>query len=124
MQSGGPGFGLPESLSLFNAAQSRLLEILVVPRSSEYGLTMDRLDAYGNSLAVLIALDVTQFQQNCHAILSTHAPAIQGALGACFAKFLDPTAHDFGNITKSNRIVFVRRFRLFVMELRSIVLFA
>ena len=124
MQSGGEGFGLPESLALFHAAQCRLLEILVVPRSSEYGLTMDRLEAYGNSLAVLIAVDAAQFQQSCHAIISTHPPAIQGALAACFAKFLDPSAHDFINITKSNRIAFVRRFRLFVMELRSVVLFA
>lgn len=124
MQNGGEGFGLPMSAALFQSAQGRLLEILVVPRSSEYGLTMDRLEAYGNTLAVLIALDATQFQLNCQASISAQPPAIQSALGVCFAKFLDSSAHDFSNITKSNRILFVRRFRAFVMELRSIVLFA
>ena len=47
----------------------RLFEVLLVPASSDYGLTADRLEAYGNCIAVLIALDEQRLVYNICVII-------------------------------------------------------
>ena len=57
-QMGSPSRGFGEGArEIFTATLYRLLEIVLIPSSSSYGISSDRIEGYANAVMCLIALD-------------------------------------------------------------------
>lgn len=94
-----------------------------MPRSGGYGISTDRIDAYANALCVLIAFDTERYKSCVQTIIIHQQPALQPALATCFDKLGRAPHVDIRRIDKANRMQFVKSFRAFVSEMKSIVLF-
>jgi hypothetical protein len=123
MRNGKIGFGMNISSEIFSNTLERLLQMLIFPATCEYGIAMDRLDACSNSLLPLIALNVQRFTQCAQALIQQQQPQYQQALITSFEKLTTNNGVNLGAIDKSNRIVFVKNMREFVLEVRSLVLY-
>lgn len=122
----GPGdsIGPAAATAIFPTAISRLLEMIFFPATCEYGIATDRIDACGNALITLVALDGNQFMQCAHTIVTQYAqhhPAAEEPLFKCFEKLTRDRGVNMGAIDKRNRMTFCLNFREFVMAVKPMV---
>jgi hypothetical protein len=123
---GGPGnnIGPAAAGAIFPLAVTRLLEMIFYPNTCEYGIAQDRMDACGNALITLIALDSNRFHQCAHAIVSQFAkqhPSAEQPLLSCFKKLMEDRGVNMGAIDKRNRQTFCMNFRDFILAVRPVV---
>ncbi len=126
VQRGSGGIGLDLSLStlLFERAVDRLLEIIFFPKSAEYGIQWDRVDACGNALITLVALNSTRFLQTANAIvqqLATKHVSVQQALFDCFNKLTTARNVNMTTVDRVNKRTFCENFRDFIQEIRPLI---
>jgi hypothetical protein len=122
--SGGIGLDLPGSTALFERALDRLLEMIFFPNTVEYGIAWDRIDACGNTLITLVALNSQRFMQTSTAIvqqLASKFPTVQQALFECFNKLTTARNIDMTSIDRRNRRLFCENFREFCQEIRPLI---
>jgi len=120
----GLGIGPANAAKIFNTALDRILEMVFYPRSAEYGIAWDRVDACGSTLITLVALDAQQFLQTAHAIvaqLTSKYPTAAQALFDCFEKLTTSRGVDMHSLDRRNRQVFCANFREFCQAIRPLV---
>lgn len=123
-RSAGLGIGPVNAAGVFNSALDRILEMVFYPRSAEYGIAWDRVDACGNALITLIALDAQRFLQTAHAIVGQFTakyPSAAQALFDCFEKLTTSRGVDMSSLDRRNRQVFCANFREFCQSIRPLV---
>lgn len=120
----GSSIGPAAATAIFPMAITRLLEMIFYPQTCEYGIAQDRLDACGNALITLIALDSNRFHQCAHAIVaqfSQEHPSAEQPLLECFKKLTEDRGVNMGAIDKRNRQTFCQNFRDFVLAVRPVI---
>lgn len=120
----GKSIGPAAASAIFPLAITRLLEMIFYPHTCEYGIAQDRVDACGNALITLIALDSNRFHQCAHAIVaqfSQEHPSAEQPLLECFKKLTEDRGVSMGAIDKRNRQTFCQNFRDFVLAVRPVV---
>jgi len=116
--------GINVARFVFQHATRRLLEMIVYPSSSSYGITWDRLDACANALITLVSLDGRHFSDCATAIIEDCAfrqPQSREALLAAFTKLTTARGVSMMQIDKHNRLLFLSNFREFIVEVRSVL---
>ena len=109
---------------VFSSALDRLLEMIFYPNSADYGIAWDRIDACGNALLALIALDSTHFLHSAHAIVAQFAtkyPTAQQGLFECFEKLTKARGVDMSSLDRRNRQSFCANFREFCQAVRPLI---
>jgi len=123
-----PGVGLATAGAVFPAALDRLLEILLFPSTSDYGIGWDRADACAGAVFSLVALDHQRFLHSANAAIESLAqcqPALREPLRQCFHRLTTENGVSLGTNaatgSKANRQAFASNFRAFLVALRPLV---
>jgi hypothetical protein len=101
----------------------RLLTMIIYPDSCDYGIAWDRVDACANAFITLVALDQTAFNAMAHELINQQQPQHRAPLLACFERMTTANGVQMGSIERPNRSKFVTNMRVFVNEIRPLVLY-
>ena len=96
--------------------------ILSNPSTRQLVLSWDRVDALGNTLITFIALDVQRFHSIASGLIGKQSPAIQSMMIDLLNKLSTNGGVNLNEIEKHNRLIFVKNFREFVSEIKSLTL--
>jgi hypothetical protein len=120
----GIGLDINNSNVIFEKALDRILEMLFFPKTVEYGIAWDRVDACGNALMILIAINSQRFLQVSNVIiqqLGKQHPEMQQSLIACLQKLTTARNVNMTAIDRNNRRLFCQNFREFCLEIRPLI---
>eukprot|EP01038_Epipyxis_sp_PR26KG_P010083 gene10083-13549_t len=118
------GFDPSIHSSILLPVMNELMEmILINPSTRPLILSWDRIDALANTLITFISLDNQQFQSIANIIIMKQPNVqIQSVLMDCFNKLTNDGGVKMNEISKQNRMIFVKNFRDFVIEIKSLTL--
>ena len=130
LSMGGFGFAhaalVPSSQgeNLFSFCLQRLLEIMIFPSSCDYGLSSDRIDAFASTLINLIAMDVQRFNSCLRSLVMQQPISLQQPMTAILEKLVTSNGVDINRFDdRRNRLLFVQNMRLFVSEIRPLLVY-
>lgn len=123
VKKGGHGFGEHAHRNLFPGAIQRLLEMVIFPNTCEYGISWDRMDGFANALIMLISIDQQRFTSCAQSLISQQQPQYQSKLIASFEKLITNNNVNITSIDKSNRVIFTKNIREFIIEVRALVFY-
>ena len=107
--------------AIFPSLLDRLLRMIIFPDLCEYGISWDRIDASGNALLVLIALNPRQFQVTAENIIMNQPDGIRQSLINSFDRLSTERNVKFNRVDKLNRQAFAQNLRGFIVEVRPLV---
>lgn len=131
------GFNPQDQVILVSTVLNKVLELVLLTNTSSFknnndvnsskqlvtGILWDRMDSLANTIAIYIALEKQQFQYISEVFINRQSdPDVKNTLIRNFQQLVSHGNYDMENINRNNRQIFVRNFREFMTQIKSLSL--
>lgn len=122
-KQGAEGYGKSLAIPLFNYICEKLLQILLYPNMSDYGISWDRLDSFAIALLSIIVLDYNFFMQCAQIIIQSQPDMIRNELLNSFTLLTTARNIEFNKVDRKSKQIFIQNMRDFYNQVKPLVIF-